>query len=358
MDTITDQHITQERRAIFLPYLDENPYQDLLSSALSKQGISVIKQKKLRIFSTLLNRVNVVHLHWLPNISRKRYATVRMWLFCCRLFVLRCVGVRVVWTLHNLYTHDSGHQDFEKRFVKNVARISTRIIIHSRGAETAFNEEFGKKHSHKMVCIPHGNYISVYPQTISREDSRDRLGIRNEKVVLFFGNIKPYKGIDFLVNEFRKIDLDNVRLLIVGKPDNKNIADEIKNSAKLDPRIQMIFQYIEENDVQLYFNASDIVVFPYRDILTSGAVILAMSFGKPCIVVEKGCMLETLHAEGGVSYSNEEEGALSRALQKMLKKDNYSLVKMGEKNYREVERLNWDMIARKTTESYEMNIYS
>ncbi|WP_158078546.1 glycosyltransferase [Microbulbifer mangrovi] len=237
-----------------------------------------------------------------------------------------------------------------------IAGISSRIIIHNRGARSAFCKEFGDKYSHKMDCIPHGNYISVYPNTVSREEARRLLGLKNEKVLLFFGNIKPYKGIETLTNVFSTLDMENSRLLIVGKPDNKKLAEDINNSARLDPRIKTVFQYIQEEDVQIYFNASDIVVFPYRDILTSGAVILAMSFGKPCIVVDKGCMMETLHPEGGASYNSEMESELGRTLQYMLQKSETSLEEMGSKNYKQAESLDWDTIAKRTSQAYEIGI--
>ncbi|WP_160152884.1 glycosyltransferase [Microbulbifer sp. ALW1] len=354
MDIIANQHIERETRVAFLPYFEENPYQEMLSSALSKQGIGVIKQYKLRVFLTLINRIKVIHLHWLPVLQNKRFAKLRMWIFCARLLVLRLFGVQVVWTLHNLYSHDSENHGFEKEFVLNIARICNRVIVHTYGAKNAFEAEFGSDHLNKMKCIPHGSYINVYPRTVTKKDARERLGYSNEKILLFFGNIKPYKGIDILIKEFKKINFENARLLIVGKPDSKQLKKEIEDSAKEDTRIQTVFSYVPEEDVQVYFHASDAVVFPYRDILTSGAVILAMSFGKPCIIVDKGCMRETMHPEGGTTFSSEQDDGLYRALHSTLLKSTSMLEKMGEYNYTEAEGLNWEKIAKQTANAYDL----
>jgi glycosyltransferase involved in cell wall biosynthesis len=86
-------------------------------------------------------------------------------------------------------------------------------------------------------------------------------------------------------------------LLIVGKPLNQKIAKEI--NSVVDNRITTVLEFIPDDDIQIYMNAADVVILPYTDILTSGAAILAMSFGKPVIAPAVKCITETIDDKGG-----------------------------------------------------------
>jgi glycosyltransferase involved in cell wall biosynthesis len=113
-------------------------------------------------------------------------------------------------------------------------------------------------------------------------------------------------------------------------------------------------KFIPDDDIQAYMNAADIVVLPYKNLLTSGAAMLAMSFGKPIIAPNVKCIADTLDNEGSFLYSN--ENSLSGALQNVLEKDRIALQNMGIHNLRLAEQFGWDEIAKKTYGVYNGHI--
>lgn len=139
------------------------------------------------------------------------------------------------------------------------------------------------------------------------------------------------------------------QLLIVGNPFEDEVATDLLNRCKGNENIRAIFEFIPDDELQVYMNAADVVVLPYRNILTSGAVILAMSFGKPVIAPAIGCMEDLLDNEGSFLYNPSEKDGLVKAMRKAL---DANLKNMGEHNFELVEMLQWDKIAKRTCEVY------
>lgn len=345
--------VHENKRVTFIPYVLENPYQESLDKALKGCGFDVFRQSRLRVFASLKNNLSVIHLHWLPGFDRGLSNYLKMYTFCFRLFLLRLCGVKIVWTLHNLFSHDSNAKKREKKLIGMVASIAHCIIIHSPKAKPIFEAEFSKRFSNKLMCIPHGTYVGVYPNNVSGYSARDSLGYKDELVFLFLGNIRPYKGVDSLIQEFANVPAENIRLLIVGKPGDAKLDAQLRLVAAGDHRVRLVFEFVSDDQIQLYMNASDVVVFPYREVLTSGAVILAMSFAKACVVTNKGCMRDVLHEDGGISYSADEPGALSKAIQQTLSFGRERLKNMGANNYQVAKELTWQSIALQTVKAYE-----
>ena len=78
--------------------------------------------------------------------------------------------------------------------------------------------------------------------------------------------------------------------MIAGKSKDHELTEFIQAKADSNPAIQFIPGFIEDDDVQMYMNAADVVTFPYKNILTSGAVMLAISFGRACLAPQKDCI--------------------------------------------------------------------
>lgn len=333
----------------------ENPYQSNLDLGLAECGYQVVKQPRLRVLAALKENLSVIHLHWLPQFGRSVSGTFKLYLFSVRLLLLRLCGIRIIWTLHNLYSHESLSKGNERLSVRLVAKVAHRIIIHSPKAKPLFEQEFSTEFSDKLVCIPHGTYVGVYDNTISRQSAREQLGYSNETVFLFLGNIRPYKGVELLIEAFSQIPEKNIRLLIVGKPIDDKLKSKLTAAAEADGRVRLVFEFVPDDEIQLYFNASDVVVFPYKEVLTSGAVILAMSFAKACIVGDVGCMRESLHENGGICYSASNPEGLKEALMRAIELGEPKLNQMGINNYQVARDLGWSKIAAQTVEAYESN---
>ena len=351
-------------KVLFLPSSNRssNPYQWELAYALGKHGVDVVLSKgigKLPILGAVRTsrKPNVLHLHWTHGFivaSSALKTIVKGLRFLLELALLKLMGIKVVWTVHNLLQHERQHPRLDLLFTRIAAHLYDHIIVHCEAAKEAVIKAYRlpQTFKKKISVIPHGNYLGCYENSISRSVARECLGFQDEHIVfLYIGQIRPYKGVPLLMDTFLGLRDPRARLLIAGKPATDQLKEEIEERAQRDPRIVLRLTFIPNNEVQLYLNAADVVVLPYRDILTSGAAILAMSFGRPVITPRLGCMAETIdEGKGGFLYDPEREGDLLRAMQEALKAD---LAGMGKYNLNKARKLDWDEIAKMTSEVYK-----
>jgi len=341
---------------LFFPYWPKNPYQPNLAAALEVKGVT-IKGIEDTSFETLAYSVkgqDILHIHWTnpyilaPGLS----ASIRMSLyFFLFLMKQKKIGRKLVWTIHNLGEHEPRHPRFELFCHRFLARLADGMIVHSRYAWKNVLKAYRiSLRSDKIRVIPHGNYIGNYPNNISREQARSRLGIGTEKkVFLFFGSIRQYKGIPELIAAYTKIATGNELLILAGNPLNEKINAEISQLA--DGREDIIFSpdFIPDEDIQKYMNGADIVVFPFRDIFTSGSILLAMSFAKALLVPDIESLEDVKKVGGAITFDPLDRNGLEKALTKVLSAD---LEKLGGLNLHEAQKLSWDSIAEETADFY------
>jgi glycosyltransferase involved in cell wall biosynthesis len=347
-------------KVLFMPdYSAANPYQRELAAALRKAGVAVIMANGTTPLSILelakgRDRPDIVHLHW-PEVfwivgGRRRSAwnAVR---FLGTLLVLKARGVRLVWTIHNLVEHERRHVRLEYPVNAALARLCDGLIVHCeharQAAKAAFHLSAGAMQ--RTAIIPHGHYMSVYKNEMSRAAARAALQLDEEGTVfLYLGNIKPYKALDTLITAFRALSAPTLRLMIVGRP-VKRIQQDVQAWCAQDERISARLEFVADDEVQVYMNAADVVVLPYANILTSGTLLLAMSFAKAVIAPRIGCLPEVVDFRGGFFYEPGNSAALTGALRQALSAD---LTEMGLHNQRIVQKYDWDTIAAGTREVY------
>lgn len=355
-------------RLIFLPYSanNNNPYQDQLSNHLEEIGIKVEGSKSNDFFSLLAfnrSQPQILHLHWLHSFFTKTTfikSLLSSIVFLCQLIILRLLGIRIVWTVHNLKNHNNKYIRLDYICTKIVAKLSHAVIAHCEKAKEEIISTFSLSNCDKVFVVPHGNYVNCYENKVSREQARHTLGIsESTTVVLFFGLIRLYKGVLELIGTFNQLSVKEAKLIIVGKVWNDNLGqgELLKQKALENGHIDFIPGFVPDEKIQLYMNACDVVVFPYRDILTSGAVLLAMSFGKACIAPNIGCIGEVLDSGGAFLYNPESEEGLSRAIKESIEHRS-KLISMGEYNRGLAEQYDWGTIARMTHDAYKYSLAS
>ena len=180
----------------------------------------------------------------------------------------------------------------------------------------------------KVRVIPHPSYIDVYPNLVTQSAARADLGLRPEhKVVAFFGGIRPYKGIDVLLDVFEEVAqiAPETRLLVVGPPGRFAEVEDLQDRCEANPSILATFNRVAGADVQVFLNAADAVVLPHRSVLNSGSVMLAFSFGRPVIAPAAGCLTELLTPDVAVTFDPGRPEALREALLRLgeLKEERY-----------------------------------
>lgn len=347
-------------KVLFLPdYSESNPYQWELAQALRRRGLQIMVSDGIGRFPVLgairtYGRPNVIHLHWthLFLLTNRRMSLTKMFRFAAELFLAKLLGIKIVWTVHQLVNHETRDTRLEHFFNQILIRLCDRLIVHCLFAgETIIRTyDLPERYNAKIKVIAHGHYINSYENRISREEARRKLALaEDETVFLYFGLVRPYKGVSLLVDAFRKLDSTQVRLLIVGRPISEQIKTEIIDLCGVDNRIHFYLSFVPGTDIQLYMNAADLVVLPYKDIVTTGSALLAMSFGKAVVIPRIGCVKEVLDGAGAFLYDPSDEKGLLRCLRKALKAD---LATMGKHNHDQAKRLEWNGIGEKTHETY------
>lgn len=349
-------------KVVFIPdYRKGNPYQRLLANSLSKEGVEVIfisTFSLLGLFKKLKNnwKPDALHIHWPHKYIMSNnliFSIIKSILFLIGLLILKFYRVKLIWTVHNLISHESEFKNVELFFTNLLAKLCDKVIVHSESASNEVNKFYKIKKS-KIKIIFHGNYIGQYENSISKEKARKILGIDLKNFIfLSFGQIRKYKGLPNLVESFIQLSSIHKFLLIVGKPSSLKIKKYLEKRCARNVNIRFIPEFIKDKKIQIYMNSADVIALPYKSILTSGAIILAMSFKRPIIAPRIGCIKDTLDNEGSFLYDPNKKNGLLEAMEKALNLDKKVVDEMGKHNYRLIKKIKWSDIAKKTYNVYK-----
>lgn len=347
---------TDDMIAHFVPRWPTNPYHTELARHLAAFGVTVKDESRLKqIYSEIGaggNKPDVVHVHALPRFSFRPVNFARFFMFVLRLLRLQRSGVAVVWTVHDIAHHEALYPSIDRFFSTLLYRRADAVILHSQGARDMVERTWRVRREHGVFIVHHGHFIDCYPPRADKSDSRAALGLpRDGLLFLFLGNIRPYKGVVPLVRAFKRIAGEDMHLVIAGETLFDELRSDIEREIDGHPRIKFFPRFVSDADVRSYMGAADVVVFPYTKALTSGALILAMSFGRACIAPQMGALGDTLDDAGGVLYDPENPEALSQALLEAVRRRS-SLERMGEHNRSRAEGWSWGDAAHKTADVY------
>jgi beta-1,4-mannosyltransferase len=297
-------------------------YTDCLFAALRQSGVECVDAMFAgRWLVANARRGDIALFHWPSFLYAINASGLKclVWFARCvaLLLLLRIKGARIVWVAHNLMPHDRSRIELLDPIGRwLVIRLSERILVHGANTAKVLQERFPAT-AGKLVLIPHGNWIDHYKHDITRVQARRALGIPDGAFVhLFFGACKSYKRIDALVSAFRKGPLGDY-LVIAGRFQEPAYEKQILALIGGDSRVIMNSGFIEDDDVQTYLRACDAVVVPYREILTSGTAILAMSFGRPIVSIRAGFLIDVVDATTGLLFDAEDPTGLDDALRRI-----------------------------------------
>ncbi len=329
-----------------------NPYNWLLYTHLQKKGVKVIdfSSKTPEKIKILLKKYDIFHLHWPESLIDKK-STIRALkgigslMFIIVLMKLR--GSKIIWTAHNLMSHEKRRPFLEKIHWIIFTNILDGYIVLTKAGIKDLRLKHPALRKKPVFLTIHGHYREFYANNLSKEQSRKILKIdKNKKVYLFLGKIAIYKNIPLLIETFNKIKDKQAILYLAGKINNKNLEKEILSEIKSE-RIILNSDFIKEEDIQIYLKSSDIVVLPYRDILNSGTLFLALSFNKPVLVPETNTFKE-IQNQVGKNWIKTYRGELNS---KILKESlNWALKRKNDQL--NLEKFNWDNIAEETKKAY------
>jgi glycosyltransferase involved in cell wall biosynthesis len=154
---------------------------------------------------------------------------------------------------------------------------------------------------HAPVIKRHHPIYDIFGDSVSRSEARQKLNIpEDQKLILFFGFIRRYKGLDLLLQAMADDRLNEINLIVAGEfYEDRKYYDDIVSSQQMEQRVVMNGEYIPKEAVKYYFSAADLVVQPYRSATQSGVTQIAYHFGIPMVVTDTGGLPEMV--EDGVA---------------------------------------------------------
>ncbi|AFC32980.1 group 1 glycosyl transferase [Paenibacillus mucilaginosus 3016] len=220
----------------------------------------------------------------------------------------------------------------------------TDLFYYPRNLEVV--KEFGVKPD-KIAVIPHGHYQGVYGH--QGKNYREIYGIPEDGYVyLFIGAIKPYKGVQQLVESFNRIKSANTYLVVAGKPSKE--MEEVLSRYQGQQNIVMDLRFIPDEEVADIISMCDSFVLPFQEITTSGSAILALSFKKPIVIPKTPFVDEYFTPEIASIYDPSKGELLEDAMKKVQKVDPDQV----EPVYEHIlARLDWKNIAMQLSEIYQ-----
>jgi beta-1,4-mannosyltransferase len=280
-----------------------NPYNALLYREINniEPIVEEYSHKK-----SLLGPYDVLHFHWpdgFINAPHLIKALQRIILLALVVISTKITGRKIVWTVHNITPHDAYHPRLSARFMEWFANRCDGYIFMSEENKAAFLAHYTLTKTPHNAIIPHGHYRTSYSTEVQKESAKKLLGLpADKKVLLCFGMIKPYKNVDRLISVFRQAALDDYILVIAGTADSATLSQQLKTSVEdAEDKIKLLLKFIPDEEVATYHSAADIVILPYKAILNSGALLLALSFNRPVIAPHIGAFI-TLQKELGAAW--------------------------------------------------------
>jgi beta-1,4-mannosyltransferase len=348
------------------------PYVPLYKEALERQGLVVQLEREfnLKWLLTEGRSCDAIHLQFIvqtyvplePDIRSERIRRLlnSRWIrpvrgaivlarFSAVLLLAKLQGKVFVYTVHNLTPHHK--QSWPFAILRRMAHwvvlsLADQVHAHNHYSRQTLETVHGRKNAVRV--IPIGNYVGFYPNEISQLDARQQLGLPEDAFVyLFLGMIRPYKGVEDLVVAFEELDSPDSRLLIVGRVSmgSRNIPSLGQNN----PAIKLVPEFVPNEAIQLYMNACNVCVLPYRYVTTSSAVMLAWTFGRPVVAPAIGPFPESVTLETGVLYDPSQTNGLASALRQARER---SWSESEILDY--VHRFDWDKLGPELASLYQM----
>lgn len=349
-----DLDVPELRQNPLIRFLNLRGDQDPDASLAWKWARILRYYARLLLYAATCN-VKILHILWNNKLE-----------FFDRTFLLlyyRALRKKLVFTVHNVNVRRRDGNDgvLNRMTLRAQYALVHHLFVHTDHMKRELQRDF-KVPAGKISVIPFGINNTVPDTALTGAAARRRLGIdERDKGVLFFGNIAPYKGLEYLVEAMPTVieSLPECRLIIAGRPKGPAsywtaIQHRISILGLSARTIQRI-EYVPDADTEAYFKAADVLVLPYTNVFQSGVLFLAYNFGLPVIASDIASLREDiLEGETGFVCRPRDPNALAETLVRYFASGLYGELTRRRAAIRHYagDRYSWSRVAAMTSQTY------
>jgi D-inositol-3-phosphate glycosyltransferase len=279
----------------------------------------------------------------------------------------KILGKKLLFTAHNV---DDRARDgrrtgpVDRLSLRYLYRVVDHVLVHTPKMKRELVDDF-KVAEQKVTIVPYGINDVIPVSTASRSAAKERLGLQpDERVLLFFGNIAPYKGVEDLLEALAMLRDGHKRftLVLAGRVKDKSCESywtklqALIDEYQLGGQILKEVRYIPDEDVGVFFRASDVTVLPYRRIYQSGVLALSYAQGLPVIAANVGSLSEdVVEGKTGLVFRSGDPANLAATILDYFSSDLFQDLDAKGQNIREygAERFSWAQNVDRTLSAYE-----
>jgi glycosyltransferase involved in cell wall biosynthesis len=297
----------------------------------------------------------ILHIHWLYRFNlvwskgKLSGLLIEKW-FKLWIQSLELMGIKVVWTAHNILPHNPIFRD-DLAIRRFLVQRSAAVIALSQNAEMALNRDFQPR---QVLIIPEGPLL--HPTTFSRDEFRHELAVPEGNVLLVsLGNLAPYKGLSDLLRVSRNLS-EKLSIRIVGwcEATERVELEKLCSEAKLSGTdIQIAFRKLSNNEFGGYLQAADFYVAPFREITNSGSLNAALTAGLPVVIPDLSS-LEWIPRDAAIVYQPDLDGnGLTNAIESLTSNSLEKLVSMQTAGAAFTAQNSWTSVAERHIGLYQ-----
>lgn len=318
--------------------------------------------KELAYYATLIryvarSRPKILHILW--NNKFELFDRTILMLY------YKALGKRIAFTAHNV---NQAKRDAKDSWINRVTlriqyRFCDHIFVHTQKMKGELCQHFGVAET-AVTVIPFPINNASPDTRLTSAEAKRRLGLRDdERAILFFGRVRPYKGIEYLLDAFRLLLANreaNYRLIVAGEPIKgcEEYLQKIQSSVGKDfdqGRVMWRTEFIPDDQVEVYLKAADVLVLPYKEIFQSGVLFLAYAFGLPVVATDVGSFREEI-VEGSTGFLCKpgDPSEMARAIETYFASDLFKNLNVRRREIRGYANANhsWHAVAELTCSAY------
>jgi beta-1,4-mannosyltransferase len=257
----------------------QQPYNYILTGELERLGWRVLEARSLRLF--LPWTIDVLHLHWPEYLFRGRSRFVKGISFSIYAIFLRCLGARIVQTVHNSEPHDGFATRYERLGVYVLDSVTVAVVAHSRAvlSRAELCRPALKPQTSAVIPVPAYPFA---PSPGARELVRSQLRVEAaDALFIHFGLLDRRKGTLELIQSWERMEAGPQHLHVVGKPIDDGYARELRNAA-ISSKVSVDLRFVPEEELADLLAAADVCVMGR---LSSSSATIALALSAECPVM-------------------------------------------------------------------------